>query len=975
MKKIFISLLLLTAGISLYAQADEKFKGWKKADTEHFTFIYENSSKETVEAYAEIADDAWNKIANIYAIPKNHFNVYVTDRTNTVNAFTYFSPTEIGMFTTPPAINDFGFRADWRKLFFTHELIHASNLIFEDKSQVPNYLFGSFWTTYDFYSVPKWALEGLTTVLETELTEGGRGRSPYFELQFKAPTVENSLISYSQIGKEQEPPAGQAYVMGYLIMRSIADRWGIQALADIERNRGLLNNWEQSVKLVTGCTAEEIYRDAKIALAKEYSKERDISDGITISPRTVKTNYSKPAIVYDDGSLIAMRTAPNGSSAIVKLNPAMKRGTNYIEYTFEKNDSDTVFEETVLFEGIFPESNCVTADENGAVYTAIGTQTNHILPGPTLQYDIYKWTKESGLSRLTKNGTYLQPSVSRDGKTLVAIRQYGLTYSLVKIDTETGKETILLQNAKEDYIQPAINDNGTKVAFLTADGTRAKICVLNLEEPDNYEVIYNGDGEITDPSYPSWNGNNLTFTDNKRGRLEAYEVQNGKITPVVADPAGVLWTYKNDLGIYYYTFAATGYVIKMKPASEWGVVPDYNGPSMPGKIMTFGALESDYPDFKPYEKAKGKDEPKHRSAENVARLANLPEPKTQLSKEKMYFPTPSPLLYLPMFSVVKDTDDSYFGFGAAAVFMTPKLQLSSGFGLVDFIFYPSIKNFSTNFDLFAPLGTGFVQVMLERDLSNNHNDDTFLEKNSFDIGYKHPVYTTNSLRNISIINILVDAVGNLNAKSPIAFAAFSDSEYAKSLGGLAGLDINTSKYQHGTKLYLSSQLLGLGLYDFDMNKMFVGFEADNNLRYSFTDLNLAFDFDANIRYADFPVYTDAPKTLIKFNGKLLDNSYPGRGVFQIGSMFDNILGSGLGIRIYEETYVSFGENSVDYITPVSGNFMNLTYTKEFATGLELALVTEGAKLAFGYSFLTDFEKETFTSGNFYFTVKADLFRM
>ena len=76
---------------SVFSQNNEqKFSGWKKTETEHFTFIYEEAQKEATKGYIKIADNAWNQIGKIYAFPQDKTNVYITGRTNTVNAFTYF---------------------------------------------------------------------------------------------------------------------------------------------------------------------------------------------------------------------------------------------------------------------------------------------------------------------------------------------------------------------------------------------------------------------------------------------------------------------------------------------------------------------------------------------------------------------------------------------------------------------------------------------------------------------------------------------------------------------------------------------------------------------------------------------------------------------------------------------------------------------------------------------------------------------
>lgn len=1000
---IFVASLCL---LGMEAQSGEKFSGWKKADTEHFTFIYENASRETTEAYAEIADDAWNKIANIYSIPKNHFNVYVTDRTNTVNAFTYFAPTEIGMFTTPPTINDFGFRAPWKTLFFTHELIHAANATFEEKDRTAEYIFGPFVKNLDLIGVNDWALEGLTTVLETELTAGGRGRSPYFELEYKAPTLENSLISYKQIGLEQEPPRGQSYVLGYVIMRSIADRWGIQALADIERNRTLLGSWEESVKLVTGLTPEEIYRDAKIALVKKYAQEREISEGITISPRTVNTNYYEPAIIFEDGSLIALRTKTGSGTAIVKLNPALKNGSAYLEQTHPDKDLNTVFNETILFEGMFNEPHCVTADSNGVIYVSMGESSYHKTPGTSLELSIYKWTKENGLQRLTKGASYSQPSVSRDGKTLVALRQYGLTFALVKIDTETGAETVLLKDSSQDFIQPSVNEDGSKIAFMAVDGERAKICVAAMESPENFEVIYNGEGEITDPSYPHWVEGKLVITDNQRGRLETFEYSDDDFIPVVADPCGVLWASKTKKGIIYSTFSATGYVLKIKPESEWGNVPDFEGPSMPGEIIKFGALEVDYPDFVPYEKLcevevpektpkelkaeaknRNKEEPvpikgkvvKHRKDETIEQLKNLPDPKIELSEEKIYVPFPTPLLYFPYATPVADKENIYWGVGAALVCLTPKLQMSYGACFGSFTYFPSLNNFDGTVVYYSGIGAGTLQVLAARVLSDGYEDDSenrdFSESNTFDLAYKRPVFDVSDGRKSTLISAFADSNFQARIESPEAFAAFSKNDYKYNLNAIAGLEFVESKKKANIINTFETDLYGLGMYDFDFKKLFPGLESEISLTYKNLSSGTSIDANLKLRYTDYPSETAVRSSLVKFHGKVLDCTYPGRGVLQLGTSMNNFLGIGLDLRLYGEGLASFGQNSVDYETPTNGNWMNMTFTKDLAWGVECGFISNELELVFGYNVLGDiFNLENAITGEFYFTFKYDWFR-
>ena len=71
-------------------------------------------------------------------MPQEKTNVYVFSRLNIVNAYTFFTPPEIIMYDSPVLESTFGFREDWMKLFFTHELIHIANITFEDKKYLLN---------------------------------------------------------------------------------------------------------------------------------------------------------------------------------------------------------------------------------------------------------------------------------------------------------------------------------------------------------------------------------------------------------------------------------------------------------------------------------------------------------------------------------------------------------------------------------------------------------------------------------------------------------------------------------------------------------------------------------------------------------------------------------------------------------------------------------------------------------------------
>ncbi len=119
--------------------------------------------------------------------------------------------------------------------------------------------------------------------------------------------------------------------------------------------------------------------------------------------------------------------------------------------------------------------------------------------------------------------------------------------------------------------------------------------------------------------------------------------------------------------------------------------------------MTFGGLEDDYPEFKPFEKVAeaaeteeeadtqeetDDEEPaeppfKTRSQEKIDTLEKLEPATTTLTNEKRYFAKLQPYLYSPFINILNDKDDTYLGFGACFRGMYPKWQIRTGLICID----------------------------------------------------------------------------------------------------------------------------------------------------------------------------------------------------------------------------------------------------------------------------------------------------
>lgn len=1012
-KSLKCVLALLILSTSAFANQRQAFKGWKQAETTHFKFIYEPAAENTAQAYAKIADEAWNNVSKIYSFPQEKTTVYIISRTNVVNAYTYFAPPHMVMFDSPEISSLFGFRDDWAKLFFTHELIHVANVSFEDKDYLLAKIFGEFFRNIDYAGVNGWALEGLTTVLETEITNGGRGRSPYFELEFKGPTLDNALLPYSQIGSEIEPPHSQIYVCGYLIMRAIADKHGIQALADLERNRRDGLTWEDSVLKVTGQTAADIYREVKIALEKKYADERKIPEGKIISPNNMNTYYSQPAIVLSDGSIIATRTSLNNDKAVVLLNPKNDRGQTFVEDTLYSDKIVSNYKETILFTGDFSDTPCVTADENQTVYVSMGITRNNRNPGTETQFALYKWTRFSGLTKLTKDSSsYFQPAVSPDGSTLVAVEQNGLKMRIVKIDTSTGDKTVLFQDDKYHFVQPALNHNGNQITFLLLKEDRACVAIGDTSTGE-YSIIHNDSPDfIVDPSAPCFNSDGtLTFVSNDRGRLEAYsaildnQTNTYQVNPMLSDPIGITWAYKSNFGIIYTSMASTGTVIKIKPRREWGNPADFEGPSPAGEIMTFGKYIDDYPEFRPFSATYGKtnsssentndstqdtesnkqpaDTTKNyrtRSDDALNRLNNLPPVTTELTNERTFIPGIVPLLYMPFINAVTDPfDDEYLGIGGIFVGQTPKVQMKQGILVADLFYYPKLKNITGNFISEIPFGTSLIDLFLSRSLLTTESisgENLFTETDVVTFGLTLPIISYTEHRNATNLNYLAYAGAIFTAAEEHAFNITDKVEYNSTLEFQTGFDFAKNiKTNRDRTIGFDITALALGNYNFNKNNLFAGFEGE--VVVDFGTQHSKQEFDIVTRYTDFPAETNITFSRAHLASTTENCLYPGKLLLQYSLISPNFLNTQMDGSLFAQTLISFGKNTVDAITPDSGLPLNITTSNILNLGAELALpIGNKQKLSFGGNILLDFANpEAEPKYKFFFGCKFNWIRI
>lgn len=235
---IFATALVLISLFSIPVQANtgdslglSPFWSWKQIETEHFRFVFPAEVSKQAEQVARIYEEAHETLKEeLRWEPLTKVNVLLVDNADSANGLT--TPvSRFGMllYLTPP---DPFFSTDqyddWLRLLVFHEYTHFLNMdATRDIFKFTRYIFGDVLLPTSTW--PAWMLEGYAVYIETKYTQGGRGRSPYWEGVLRAMVAENALnrpdyITLDQInGKHPHFPSGEVpYLFGYHLMNTVA---------------------------------------------------------------------------------------------------------------------------------------------------------------------------------------------------------------------------------------------------------------------------------------------------------------------------------------------------------------------------------------------------------------------------------------------------------------------------------------------------------------------------------------------------------------------------------------------------------------------------------------------------------------------------------------------------------------------------------------------------------------------------------
>jgi hypothetical protein len=463
---ILFTTLLLIAQVT-FAQyydtgQDPASLKWMQIKTGRFTVIYPEKYETGGIAFAKSLDEAYSKLVSLYPERKFKIPVVIHNFTTQSNGYVAWAPRRMEIYPTPEQNT---IPLDPVKQLTIHELTHVFQMesLNSGFSKAMSIIFGEQFIGIVASLLPLWFMEGDAVFAESALTESGRGRSPSFQKQLKAITVERgSMYKYDKIlNGSYRDYIPNYYQSGYQMVTWSLAKYDPQIWNRVLDNTGkqpfTINPVNISLSRSAGLTKKKLFKETfdtlKTIWTKDVSEDNARSYEILNPARQGKyINYYSPVFAGTD-SIIAIKTSLSAPPAFVLINPSEKT------------------EKKIYIPGqIYP---WFISYANGKL---VWVETLSDPRWENRTYSVIKLMdiRSNQTIRLSRKSRYLSASVSPDGRKIAAIENtINNINNIVLIDSKTGFVMQSDPAPGNAYLQrPQWAEEGGKITviFLTEAG-------------------------------------------------------------------------------------------------------------------------------------------------------------------------------------------------------------------------------------------------------------------------------------------------------------------------------------------------------------------------------------------------------------------------------------------------------------------------------------------------------------------------
>ncbi|MFT5913868.1 MAG: hypothetical protein ACJAWV_001615 [Flammeovirgaceae bacterium] len=490
-KKAFLLFLLLTLFIfsnQLLAQRTSYELGlnpsklkWKQIKTDKVQVIFPSGLEFSAQRVANLVHFLSDSTNISIGKTSGRVSIILQTQTTIPNGFVSLTPFRSEFFMTPPQFN-FSGSTNWADLLTIHEYRHVKQALASKVgvTKAVSLLFGqNGWAFMKSMALPRWYSEGDAVAAETGLTATGRGRTPEFDMEYRALRLENRDYNYEKASagslKDFVP---SHYQLGYNLITYGRKKYGKNVwgtvLEDAGRYKGVFYPFSRNLKKETGLRTPEIYRATMQDLDSLY--QSDLAKLELTTAKKLNTKPKKKYTSYRNAHFLA-------EGKIVVEKSSFDQIRTYYLMDLEGN------EEKMILPGLNLDLNSTLSVANGKMAWAELTyhprwfeenysiiRTNDARSVGTDNYSIKK-------NKITSKTKLFAPDLSSDARQIVAVKiPADLTYSLVILDADTGEELRQLPNPEKYFFAfPQWAENDKSIISVVRNLEQSALAKIDAE--------------------------------------------------------------------------------------------------------------------------------------------------------------------------------------------------------------------------------------------------------------------------------------------------------------------------------------------------------------------------------------------------------------------------------------------------------------------------------------------------------------
>lgn len=540
---IFLVSMLYHAPI--HAQSKEQ---WKRIRTSHYDILFLDEMRREAQRIANTLEALYLPTSQSLKFPPKRIPIILNSTAATSNGVISILPLRRGVFYNfPPQDSTYLVNNGWFNLLAIHELRHVA--------QFEYYLF-----PYTSLTIPEyaWLLEGDAVGIETALSPGGRGRSPYFSLLYKVNLLERGGFGYyKQMFRSFKHSIPDHYTLGYYLTTYLRRQYGADIISQLLHRDGFwermsVSTFHERLKKLTDKTIQQVYQDANEELKKLW--EQQLQD-LPITPhQSISTRTSKDYIDYaypqftTTGEVVILQAGIGTRARFVKIDkegheqilctPATLDPTNKFSMAKDKlvwieqlpsalSSHEKQRHTSILSYNLRTQQFTTVAQQeryNSVDISPDGTQLVATVTDETYNHWVRILDAATGTLlyqfRNPENNYYLTPKWSVDGKSIVAVKHVKNQATITYLDPQQGTTQDLLPYTLEAIGNPILH--GSYVYYQSPYNGIDNIYVVNLQTKQRFQVTSSKYGAYH-PSI-STDGKWLLYNDFSKDGMDAVKI-------------------------------------------------------------------------------------------------------------------------------------------------------------------------------------------------------------------------------------------------------------------------------------------------------------------------------------------------------------------------------------------------------------------------------------------------------------------